>query len=203
MKRYDYNNLSIEDINNIEYAVLRLKELNKAGFPDEVIKNNKYYEYICHVILHRNAIHKIEMNSIYKNYRITAYHDIDKIGLTFVLGKDIAKRIHKKWAVHHNLDWENPNNHILIEKIMDYESCHYTKLREPDTAYEYSMKTHPEKMEIIEPILIGLRVNKEVNNNPLTEEKYKEMINSISLNDIRVELMRSYNFLLSKGTLAE
>ena len=47
------------------------------------------------------------------------------------------------------------------------------------------------------------RVNKEVNNNPLTEEKYKEMINSISLNDIRVELMRSYNFLLSKGTLAE
>jgi hypothetical protein len=123
-------------------------------------------------------------------------HDIDKVGLGLILGKESAKIIHKKIAPHHNIDWDNPDKNILVEKMLDYESCHYTKLGHPDTAYEYVMKTKKEYINVIKPVLRELNLWGFKSNRKLTQETYEKIIASIPDEYVISELYKSYQYLI-------
>ena len=191
------NRLSIKERNHIDYAKYMLKALLNNADCMNVIRKNQSYEYILHVIAHRDAFRRLELHTAYHD-AFSHEHDVDKIGLSIILGKDEAKKIHRKIAKHHNIDWENPDKAILIEKIFDWESCHYTKLNSPKTAYEYATSQHQDKMTIIEPVLKELDLWQKTNENILTEEKYNKIIASVHEEHILSEIRKSYAYLKSR-----
>lgn len=186
--------LSVKDKNNINYAkcVLRMI-LNNANAID-TIRENKEYGYVLHLIAHRDVFRALELHTAYHG-AFSNEHDIDKIGLSIALGKDRAREIHKKIAKHHNINWENPDRTILVEKLFDWESCHYTKLGVYETAYEYSMRKHLDVINIIEPMLKELGFWESKNENILTPERYSKIVESIPEEHILSEVRKSYAYL--------
>lgn len=191
------NGLSIRERNHIDYTKCMLEQLLNNADCMKVIRGNPYYEYILHVIAHRDAFRRLELHTEYHD-AFSHEHDLDKIGLTLILGKDNAKQIHRKIAKHHNIDWEKPDKMVLVEKIFDWESCHYTKLNSPKTAYEYATSRHPDKMELIEPVLKELDLWEKTNEKVLTSEKYEKIISSMPEEHILSEIRKSYNYLKRK-----
>lgn len=84
---------------------------------------------------------------------------------------------------------------ILVEKLLDYESCHYTKLNSQETAYEYSLVAHPDKMLFIEPVLKELKIWKHENTEKLTPEQYIQILEGIDDNHILEEVQASYEYI--------
>lgn len=186
--------LTIMEVNNIRYAKRKLNEL--LEHPDAItyIRQNPNFDYVIHLIAHRDAFARLESSTKYHGM-FSNTHDIEKIGLSLILGKDIAKQIHRKWAAHHNIDWNNPDKMILVEKLLDYESCHYTKMNAQDTAYEYVMLAHKDKLAIIEPVLKELDMWENVNGGYLTKETYHQIIDSIHDEHILAEVRKSYIYI--------
>ena len=186
--------LTLKERNHIDYAKLKLKELLSINDCLQQIRISPNYEYMIHVIAHRDAFAKLEYHTKYHGL-FSATHDLEKIGFGLVLGKDITKSIHKKVAAHHNIDWTNPDGNVMIEKIFDWESCHHTKLKAPETAYEYVLLTHPDKISLLEPVLKELGLWGKHNQAPLHEEQYEIIVNSIHDEHILAELRKSYAYI--------
>lgn len=187
--------LSIREINNIEYAKIMLKKLldNQSVIMEE-LEQNENYPYILHVIAHRDAFARLESHTKYHG-QFSNDHDIEKIGLALILGKEKAKTIHKKIAAHHNIDWNNPDDAVLTEKMFDWESCHYTKIDIKYTAYEYATENHKAEMPIIMPKLKELSFWENKNTSPLTKEGYDKIITSLHKEHIISEIRKSYAYL--------
>lgn len=186
-----YKDLDVRDKNYIAYVELQLK-LILSNSPMEQILDNPNLEYVKHLILHRQAFSKVEHRTKYHG-KFSNLHDIDKVGIALVLGKEETKRLHKVLAEHHNVKWELGEER-LVEKVIDWESCHYSKLGEPDTAYEYLMKYHEDKVELMKPIMEELDVWEKHNLEPLTEEHYKQMEESLDMETILSEVTKSYKY---------
>lgn len=186
--------LTITEANYIRYAKQKLGEL--LEHPDAItyIRQNPNFDYVMHLIAHRDAFARIEAHTKYHGM-FSNTHDIEKVGLALILGKDIAKQIHRKWADHHNIDWDNPDEMILVEKILDYESAHYTKLNSQETAYEYVLSAHKDKLDVIKPVLEELNIWESTNNSRLTKEKYNQIIDSIHDEHILAEVRKSYIYI--------
>jgi hypothetical protein len=186
--------LTINEQNHIDYVKLKLKELLNMTDCLEVIKENPNYQYMLHVIAHRDAFARLESHTSYHGV-FSPEHDIDKVGLGLILGKDIAKSIHKKTAPHHNIDWSNPDSNIIVEKMFDWESCHYTKTKAPETAYEHTISEHSDKINIVSPILNELGLWGKRNEKPLKQSQYQHILNSIHGEHIMAELRKSYAYI--------
>lgn len=187
-------NLSIADKNHIEYTKMKLKELLEKHTLSEYMKGNENVDYMIHVILHRQAFSKIELHTEYHG-KFSEKHDVDKVGMALILGREDAKRIHKLTALHHTKGLEENNEDILAEKIIDWESCHYTKIKSQKTAYEYLITEHKDKEEQLKPIMQKLGIWEERNTKPLTKEAYDAMVKNVSIETIETELKKSYNYL--------
>lgn len=186
--------LTLIEAKYIFYAKRELYKILENKNSLDYIKTSPNFEYVMHIIAHRDAFKTIEKNTKYSGL-FSNQHDIEKIGLSLVLGKNIAKQIHRKWADHHNIDWDNPDPMILVEKLLDYESCHYTKLNSQETAYEYSLVAHPDKMLFIEPVLKELKIWKHENTEKLTPEQYIQILEGIDDNHILEEVQASYEYI--------
>ena len=186
--------LTIEEYNRIAYAKIKLKELLDSPNCIELIRQNPNYDYMMHVIAHRDAFARLEAHTVYHG-RFSPSHDIEKVGLGLVLGRETTKYIHKKTAPHHNVDWYNPNFDILTEKVFDWESCHYTKLKSPETAYDYVGLAYPDKLQLLKPILSELGLWDKHNVNPLQPEQYEKIVSSIHDEHILAELRKSYAYI--------
>lgn len=188
-----YKDLEVKDKNHIAYVCMKLKELLANDTEHQLLKNPNL-EYVKHIILHRQAFAKVEHRTQYHGM-FSNEHDIDKIGLALVLGRDDTRRIHKILAAHHNTTVEDATKEILVEKIFDWESCHYTKLDEPKTAYEYLTTAKPQYLEKMKPIMEELGLWGEENKSPLTEEHYKQMSESLDMETVIAEVRKSLNYL--------
>ena len=189
--------LSIADKNHIQYVVIKLEELLKTDTIHSLHKNENF-EYVKHIILHRHAFAKVEHRTKYHG-KFSNEHDVDKIVLALILGREETRRIHKILAPHHNTTVESATHDILVEKIFDWESCHYTKLNEPKTAYEYLVTAKPQYTDKMKPIMEELGLWGEENKSPLTEEHYKQMEDSIDDETIIAEVRKSLKYL--KGVI--
>ena len=201
---YNYERLSVGDRNDIDYAIIMLSKMLKNEINEDEIKNNPNYKYIMHVILHRKAFKHLEEKTDYKGV-YSKQHDIDKIGLALVLGKDKAKKIHHKWAPHHSsFDWSDPDELIFIEKIIDWECSHCTKLDRKETAWEYFIKKYssPENIKFVEPLFLELNMkHKKDKKHKLTKKKYEEMVSKVSFKEVISEIQNSYDFLRKYGRI--
>lgn len=181
----------------VNYTKIMLESLLED--PDIVsrLRQDPKYEYALYVIAHRKAFKELESQTRYKGV-FSPKHDIEKIGLTVVFGKEVTKILHKKLAPHHNEDWANPDRSVLVEKVFDWESSHYTKVEAPMTAYEFMCHAYPEHRGLLEPILKELGFWGHRNQTPLTEEQYESVIDSISDECLLAELQASYEYISTK-----
>lgn len=188
-------NISNQDVRSILYAKNKLSKILRNPNALEIIKSNDNYDYMIHVILHRKTIKKLA--SKIPNYKddFSETHDIEKIGLCLILDKRQVKRIHKAIAQHHNVNWDRPNKNLLIEKAIDWESCHYTKLNSQDTAYEYYLRTTEKSQNVMRPILQKLNFWNKYNTSPLTQKEYDNMVKNLDDDYILSEVKASYEFL--------
>lgn len=188
-----YKDLEVKDKNHIAYVCMKLKELLSNDTEHQLLKNPNLV-YVKHIILHRHAFAKVEHRTKYHGM-FSNEHDVDKIGLALILGREETRRIHKILAPHHNTTVDSATHDILVEKIFDWESCHYTKLDEPKTAYEYLVTAKPQYTDKMKPIMEELGLWGEENKSPLTEEHYKQMEDSIDDETIIAEVRKSLNYL--------
>lgn len=184
--------LSIADKNHIQYVVMKLTELLQTDAINKLHKNENL-DYVKHIILHRQAFAKVEHRTKYHGM-FSNVHDIDKIGLALILGRDEARRIHKEIAPHHNVTVDN-NDEELVEKIFDWESCHYTKIGKTKTAYEYLTENKPEYLDRMTPLLKELKLWNEKKQPVLTKEHYNQMADSIDDETLLAEVRKSLNYL--------
>lgn len=191
-------NISKKDTKDIRYAKNRLGTILRQHNALEIIKSNEKYNYMIHVILHRKTVKKLASEITIPNYvdEFSQMHDIEKIGLCLSLDKSQVRHIHKAIAQHHNVNWNRPNKDLLIEKAIDWESCHYTKLNSQQTAYEYCLTTTKASQATIKPILKQLNFWKKYNKNPLTQEQYDELVAGLSDDYILSEVQACYDFLV-------
>ena len=160
------------------YYELKKKVQNK-NFVKE-IRESKDFEYLAEIILHRMAFKDVEREV--SNSEFYRTHDLDKIAVTVAMGKDTARKLHKKFALHHSdiLDIKD-NEQALEEKIIDYECCRYTKLDAPNTSFEYVEMQEKEKQDILMPVVIKLGLyGKRKQEGTLTIEKYNKLVKSIT-----------------------
>ena len=185
--------LTIQDKNYINYAVIKLGHILREQDIYDFILNNPNYKYLQHVILHRESFKHLEAHTPYHG-KYSGLHDIDKVGLCLVFDKDMTKQLHKRIAEHHNIDWSKLDKNILIEKAFDWESCHYTKLDNQCTAWEY-LQTQPTSIQDrMTPILKELGFTK-TNTEPLTPEKYDMLVAHLHMETIIAEVKKSYAYL--------
>lgn len=187
-----YAKLDVKDKNHISYVCIKLKELLTTDV-ERNIEINPNLKYVKHVILHRQAFANVEHKTKYHGM-FSLEHDIDKIGISLILGKDEAKRLHKLLAPHHNVSWKK-NDIRLVEKAIDWESCHYSKLNKQATAYEYLMKCKSDKVEVMEPVLKELGLWKKEHKKKLTEKHYKQMEDSVDMETIISSIKKSLKYL--------
>lgn len=159
------------------YYELKKKVQNK-NFVKE-IRESKDFEYLAEIILHRMAFKDVEREV--SNSEFYRTHDLDKIAVTVAMGKDTARKLHKKFALHHSdiLDIKD-NEQALEEKIIDYECCRYTKLDAPNTSFEYVEMQKKEKQDILMPVVIKLGLYGNRKNLALTADEYDEMVKFIT-----------------------
>lgn len=186
-----------QQIEVLQQVIDTVRELNTSGQLLKAMddpKNQERIDYIAHVLLHRNAFCFLESKTPYVQ-KFSEYHDFDKIACAFVLGVEETKKLHKQIAPHHNIDWKHPDKLLLIEKAIDWECSHYTKLHRTESAYEYLLHYHPDKKDIMKPILKELGYWKKPHDYELLEYHYECMVHEITDMDYYKAILKSAEYL--------
>ena len=92
------------------------------------------------LINHRKAFKIIEKQTLGYNTIKSFTHDLDKLLLlkfAFFISVITIRKMHKKFAAHHRLTFEQMSPNVIIEKLIDWECARYTKSNSQMTAYEY------------------------------------------------------------------
>lgn len=122
-----------------------------------MIDLQKRLNYINYTIQHRRAFRKVE-KQLFKKVSLRGWlHDIDKVFLYLILGKEKTHNLHKKYSHHHK-------NKACTDKdyeqmVIDWECARYTKPDKPLNAYDTLYKYYPELEDKIIPILIRLNLD--------------------------------------------
>lgn len=66
-------------------------------------------------------------------------HDLDKLILTIFISSELASKIHRKIAKHHNIKTDED----FYEAYLDWSSARYTKPDKPMDALVTAEKIHP------------------------------------------------------------
>lgn len=118
---------------------------------------NRFY-YIGYTIRHRKAFRKVEKELFHK-VTIRGYlHDLDKVFLYLLLGKERTSEIHRKYSRHHINKARTYKDYC--EMVVDWECARYTKPDKPLNAYDTLYKFYPQIENKILPILKDLGIDK-------------------------------------------
>lgn len=133
------------------------------------IKNRKTrLDHIKYTLDHRVAFRDVE-KQLYGKVSIRGWlHDLDKVFLYALLGKEKTSKLHKKYARHHRFRAKTEKD--FREMVIDWECARYTKSDKPLNAYDTLYKYYPEMESKILPILQELKIDKsnidkEIDNN--------------------------------------
>ena len=110
---------------------------------------------------HKKMFLKIEKELTGKNTLSGYFHDTDKLFMyliPFITSKDV-KKVHRKISKHHIPNCLTSKK-WMIQAIIDWESCRFTKPDKPETAREYIEDFIPQYADIFIPILNELGLKK-------------------------------------------
>ena len=108
--------------------------------------------YIDYTKKHRKAFRGTQLRLEGKVTLRAWLHDLDKLIMYYFIPKDLASKIHKKISRHHDRAKTKRDYQM---KVIDFESCRFTKPDKPYPAREWIYKTMDQKLieTIYEPIL--------------------------------------------------
>ena len=121
------------------------------------VKNSRFH-YISYTIKHRKAFRKVEKELFGKISFRGIVHDLDKVFLYLLLGKDKASEIHRKYARHHVNSAKTYKDYK--EMVVDWECARLTKPDKPLNAYDTLYKYYPFLEDKILKILQNLGIDK-------------------------------------------
>jgi hypothetical protein len=93
---------------------------------------------IKYTVEHKKAFLKVEKELLGKNTLRGYLHDVDKLFLYLFMDKKKAHKIHQSYAKHHVQNMVTQDD--MIQGIIDWECCRYTKPDKPLTALEFIPK---------------------------------------------------------------
>lgn len=113
-------------------------------------------DYVKYTLNHRKAFRMIEKQLFGKVSLRGYFHDLDKVVLYPLFGKDITSKLHRKFARHHVKRAKTKRD--FQEMVVDWECARYTKPDKPMNAYETLYTLYPHLEPHILPILkeVGL-----------------------------------------------
>lgn len=121
-------------------------------------KRKSRIDNIRYTLKHRVAFRMVE-KQLYGKISIRGWlHDLDKVFLYTLLGKEKTSKLHKKYARHHKNSARTKAD--FKEMVIDWECARYTKPDKPLNAYDTLYKYYPELEDKILPILKELKIDK-------------------------------------------
>lgn len=108
-------------------------------------------DYVRYTLNHRKAFRKVE-KQLFGRISLRGYlHDLDKVFLYPLLGKDITSKIHRRFAHHHIRCAKTKKD--FQQMVVDWECARLTKPDKPLNAYDTLYAFYPQLEEKILPIL--------------------------------------------------
>ena len=108
-------------------------------------------DYVKYTLAHRKAFRRVERMIFGKNSLRAYFHDLDKVFLYPILGKDLTTKLHRRFARHHARNAKNLADYKMM--ICDWESARYTKPDKPLDAYETLFTLYPHLSDEVLPLL--------------------------------------------------
>ena len=97
------------------------------------MRERRTRDYIKHTIRHRKAFRRVEKRLTGRNSIRGYIHDLDKIILYPILGRELTNRLHKKFSKHHE---RAECEEDYIHQMIDWQSAPITKENRPYNAYQ-------------------------------------------------------------------
>lgn len=112
------------------------------------------FQAMRYTLMHKKAFLIIEKRALGKNTLRGYLHDVDKLILYPILGKDKTHKFHRKHSKHH---FDNVRTiQDKIQMLIDWESARYTKPDKPLSAFGFMMERYPHsKLELL-PLIIAM-----------------------------------------------
>lgn len=128
------------------------------------------FDYIKYTLDHRKAFRQVEKDLFGKVSLRGYFHDLDKVFLYFLFGKDITSKIHRNFSHHHIKCAKSEKDYK--EMVVDWECARFTKPDKPLNAYDTLYKYYPQIESKILPILVDLDIAKSnINKNEKGDDK--------------------------------
>ena len=108
-------------------------------------------DYVKYTWDHRKAFLMVEKKIFGKNSFRAYFHDLDKVFLYPLLGKELTTKIHRSFARHHAKNAKSLKDMQMM--ICDWESARYTKPDKPLDAYETLFAYYPHLADKVLPLL--------------------------------------------------
>lgn len=108
------------------------------------------FYWIKYTLKHKRAFLRVEKQLLGYNTLRGYLHDLDKVILYPILGKELTSKLHKKWSRHHN---RARTIQDMMEVVCDWECARFTKEDKPLSAREFLYKHNQDVINRFEPIL--------------------------------------------------
>ena len=97
---------------------------------------------IKNTIAHKKAIYCLyRTKNTQVNLLQVICHDLGKLIMIIIIGDNLATKLHRKFAGHHQLD--NPDQKQFAEAYLDWASARITKPSKPLDAVQTAKKWYP------------------------------------------------------------
>lgn len=184
------SNIDRNIINKIIRYNEKLHNINIDSIDLDSLCNINFIKY---TILHIKAIEKLEEKLNVKEYNITKYHDLDKIALYIILSKNEVHNIHKSLQRHHSK--YNIDKRTIIEKCLDWESGHMTKVDKPLSAYEFLINYKMEQYNEIIDTMTKLGMANNTGYKAISDKEYKYLCSELTNTEILKYITRGINYI--------
>ncbi len=113
-------------------------------------------DYVKYTLAHRKAFREVE-KELFGKVSISGYlHDMDKVLLYPIFGKDMVSKWHREFSKHHKKACKYKH---YCQMVVDWECARKTKADKPLNAYDTLYKFYPELEDKILPILKELKLD--------------------------------------------
>lgn len=173
------NNIPPEIVRRLNYFNDKLKKIDLDALNIYEIDN---IDYIIYTILHIKAIKQLEKQWGVYEYSITKTHDLDKIALYVIVDKATTKIMHRSLAKHHSDI--NDSTKLKIEKCLDWESGHMTKIGRDLSAYEFLVQRKTSQYNDLIGTMQKLGIT-ETKCKAITKSEYAMLYREVTVDEIR------------------
>lgn len=143
----------------------------------DAIKNSENLETMIYTTVHHSTIKSLAiLNFIPED--LVIFHDLDKLVMLLFHDRETVSTEHRRTIPHH--DTSTTDENTLIEMMLDWESARLTKPDKPLNAYMTLKKYYPQMTERMMPILKKYKLDKEIESNPLSYQKYEEITKDVT-----------------------